>query len=902
MRPQSLPPQRRYNPRPDLNRIPEITTRFGGRPAEVPQAYHDFIASDADTCCNAVDDLGPYSHSSVADGDWSNPATWDAGTVPGVGAVVNVGHAVTYDVESDAKVKDINVEEAGTLRWATDRDTRLWVDTLLAYDNMIIGDGANPIPESTTPGKPRAEIVIHSTEAPGSTVRQGIVCKGASRAVGAEKASRLFSPRDIPAGSVAVTLDGVVGANWRKGDRIVIGATCNAGTSATDPQYTGPTQFYGPYQGVNGVRMQTEGFRLSHDELRTIVAIVGNTLVLDAPLQHAHVVTTRRLKRGQVRTRRPVVAMLSHSIRIRSEDPSSLQTRGHTMNMHHDDCQWWYVEFKDIGRTDTDPSLVNPDGTLARATNGGTVITNPNNVRGRYPIHLHWQGPYFGRKQSVVKGCSVWGENYPIPGWAITHHASRAAIEDCVVYNVRGAGIVSELGNEIGQWLNNTVMWCRGDGFAMSWGSRAELWQNHNGHAGVAYESQSRAILQQGNIATSSQDGWGFMQQNVDQLNRIPHQFSMRYQDPLASGKGSGSQNPVFFQDEETYGIEQAQIVDFHDNACYGCGVGFFIAHRQFTERTDNSPMISKGFDCIATERPFNLINYSFWYSFHDFLWTGPGFGTATRLGPVSWGMNFVNGHIEGFDIGFDEAGLGFNYAGFFIDLTFEDVPTEFTHFTGDFDIAEWEAENPGMTFPQDHSYYNLMGPWETDAQVSVPGERWAGILRRYQNLDSATDLPQAYPASPIGVDGVEPLPGTPKPYFYLDPTSDTSLGTTGIVSIKATISDAVGSRTAFTWVSSESFGPDKNARIIPNSRANGNTLENLVKRNGCYQDGGIWKTRCWFVDQDRLSGDYFQYPVDLVHHSSTDAGLLAANVVPPWMRPELPLRPEALGEPAAAP
>ena len=194
------------------------------------------------------------------------------------------------------------------------------------------------------------------------------------------------------------------------------------------------------------------------------------------------------------------------------------------------------------------------------------------------------------------------------------------------------------------------------------------------------------------------------------------------------------------------------------------------------------------------------------------------------------------------------------------------------------------------------------MGPWETDAQQSVAGVRWAGVLRRYQSLDSAADLPQPYPAAPIGPSDRDPLPGTTKPYFYLDPASDTTLGTSAIIAVKGTVVDQVGARKAYSWVSSESFGPSKSASIVPFTRDNKNSLDILVKRNGCYQEGGIWKTRCWFPDQDRLSGDYFQYPVDLILHSSMDAGLLAANVVASSVRPELPLRPEALGEPAAAP
>src|SRR5216117_1160603 len=58
-------------------------------------------------------------------GAWSAPATWEGGKVPAAGARVQVrtGHAVTYDVRSDAVIRSIHV--AGTLSFAPDRDTRL---------------------------------------------------------------------------------------------------------------------------------------------------------------------------------------------------------------------------------------------------------------------------------------------------------------------------------------------------------------------------------------------------------------------------------------------------------------------------------------------------------------------------------------------------------------------------------------------------------------------------------------------------------------------------------------------------------------------------------------------------------------------------------------------------------
>ena len=100
---------------------------------------------------------------------------------------------------------------------------------------------------------------------------------------------------------------------------------------------------------------------------------------------------------------------------------------------------------------------------------------------------------FIASPQVVFLGLTAWAApgQVPQPGWAIVHHGARAAIERCVVYNVRGAGIVSELGNEIGQWIDNVVAWARGDGFAFDWGFRLEQNQNHNGHANYDGQNES---------------------------------------------------------------------------------------------------------------------------------------------------------------------------------------------------------------------------------------------------------------------------------------------------------------------------------------------------------------------------------------------------------------------------
>src|SRR6516165_9960195 len=62
---------------------------------------------------------------STGSGLWSDATIWEGGRVPGAGARVQVrsGHAIIYDIQSDAAIRSIHI--AGTLQFDPNRDTRL---------------------------------------------------------------------------------------------------------------------------------------------------------------------------------------------------------------------------------------------------------------------------------------------------------------------------------------------------------------------------------------------------------------------------------------------------------------------------------------------------------------------------------------------------------------------------------------------------------------------------------------------------------------------------------------------------------------------------------------------------------------------------------------------------------
>ncbi|MGH2415513.1 MAG: hypothetical protein ACRDEA_17850, partial [Microcystaceae cyanobacterium] len=105
--------------------------------------------------------------------------------------------------------------------------------------------------------------------------------------------------------------------------------------------------------------------------------------------------------------------------------------------------------FYNLGRTDKSKPIDDVGTNIDGSAGGGT------NIRGRYPLHLHRTGVAdINGTSAEIKGNAVFGS----PGWGITHHESNADIENNVVFDVVGAGFMSESGTELGAWRNNIAI------------------------------------------------------------------------------------------------------------------------------------------------------------------------------------------------------------------------------------------------------------------------------------------------------------------------------------------------------------------------------------------------------------------------------------------------------------
>jgi len=410
---------------------------------------------------------GSETAAAVQSGPWSDPATW-GGALPGPGddVLVPAGVSVTYDLLDPGgeapltRLRYLRVD--GELRWATDRDTRLFVDTLFSSPSgrIAIGEPAEPLLAEFT-----AEIVIIADE-PMDLARdpnqlgRGFIPHGETRIEGADKTDFAAVASDAPAGATTLTLRDAPNG-WRPGDQLVLAGT---------------------YFDENGANDDNTRF---HDEVLTVVSVSGNVVTFTANATGAGLRFDHARPDGahfDPDDLNLYVANLTRNALLRSElDPGSPQAgappivfpsadetpvdpavrqRGHLMVMHNPNTIIRNAELRDFGRSFKDKLVDEPGTNLDGAPGAGA------NQRGRYALHLHRNLPRNNQPVDLtaatpaeIAGCVVQGS----PGWGFVHHDSYAVFEDNVAFDIVGAAFVQEAGNEIGLWRNNLSIKTTGD-------------------------------------------------------------------------------------------------------------------------------------------------------------------------------------------------------------------------------------------------------------------------------------------------------------------------------------------------------------------------------------------------------------------------------------------------------
>jgi G8 domain len=344
---------------------------------------------------------------SARSGAWSSSATWESGAVPGSGARVQIrpGHVVLYDLASDRQIRSIHV--AGTLRFASDRDTRLDVGLIKiqAGDDAsedgfdcdmhlpaVPAEGPTPTLEVGTldhpiPAGRTATIRLVAVDGLDPASTPAIVCCGGRMDLHGAPMSRTWVKlgADAQPGDVEIKL-AEAAEGWRPGDHVLITATRRE-------RKEGPTLRPSP------------GSTPAYSEERTVREVSPQWLTLDRPLTFEHAGS------GELRGE---VANLSRNVVVTSADPA--RSRGHTM--YH-------------------------RGSTGSISYAGFVGLGKEGVKGRYPIHFHLVG-------DSMRGTSVVGASIVDSGnrWITIHGTNDLVVRDCVGYRAVGHGFFFEDGTE----------------------------------------------------------------------------------------------------------------------------------------------------------------------------------------------------------------------------------------------------------------------------------------------------------------------------------------------------------------------------------------------------------------------------------------------------------------------
>ncbi len=412
-----------------------------------------------------------FSMTSVADGDWSSPQTWEPARIPRHDdrVLIRRGTTVRYDVKSDAVIRLVQV--VGTLQFADNRDTELNVGLLKVQNSDTcsengfacdfhdvnaagepIGLPAGPLPalligtlDKPIPADVTARVRLHYLDGMDKNDAPAIACCSARMEIHGAPLSRTWVKlaADIQPGGREILL-AEAASGWRVGDEVIITASTRGSRGRT---------FRNAADAVN-------------TEKRRIAQIDGQRLTLDRPVDKAHLGSGEFLSE---------VANLSRNVVIESADPDGV--RGHTVYHRFSQGGISYARFAHLGK---------------------------EGVLGRYAIHYHVVGDTM--RGSRVQGAAIVDSHNR---WVTIHGTQYLIVRDCVGYGSVGHGFFLEDGTEVynlldrnlgvhayrGRPLPNQVLsFDPNDGAAFWWGNgRNTLTRNvscENDEYGYRYDMQ----------------------------------------------------------------------------------------------------------------------------------------------------------------------------------------------------------------------------------------------------------------------------------------------------------------------------------------------------------------------------------------------------------------------------
>lgn len=521
----------------------------GARPATIPvQSHHSRSLA-------ALDKVAPPSGvRAVRSGAWSDPGTW-GGRRPAGGAVfIPNGVSVVVDAVDAARLKSVRVE--GCLEMSSRVNSRITAETvyIAPKGEFVAGAPTAPLPPTIT-----AEIIFPDLGPINASIDPMLLGKGfisASRVgiYGATKSPRAQFQRAPRKGEQSIAL-AAAPVGWRVGDRLVV-----TGTRWIARQYNGDTKT---------LTAPTE------DEVRYVKAISGAMLTLDAPLSFDHPSPDGSMQ--------GYVLNYSRNFRFATENGAKapVAQRGHAMAM----SPQTYIqgaEFFEMGRTDKSVRAIDAGliGTTVRRDNTTTFYApSPTaNVKGRYGFHLHQVGFPADDMAPVIRDSAVWGS----PGWGFAQHSSKAFFFRNNTFNTFGAGFVSESGDELGAWVENSAV--RAVGLPRLVKDGADVAAFDLARTGDGFWLQGRMIRMHRNLAAGMMSGMGyvFMHRGTDLAGARP--LSLDFINAQLCTPGASRNRDQL--------LDNPQIQQFTDNEAFAAYTGFHVVKSNPTTSHDMRSVI----------------------------------------------------------------------------------------------------------------------------------------------------------------------------------------------------------------------------------------------------------------------------------------------------------------------
>jgi len=633
------------------------------------------------------------THTAVQSGPWFAPTTWNTGTVPGDAAIVYIPNGLTVDYEgsSNAHVFAIRVDGRFACTQSTNgQTTKLKFDTFIGTHMSKVEFEA----KDSTDGNILVEIAPFDIEAHKAgtsgypqvwnTAAQSHFQDGDSvlmitRTVGPD--NRFNSYQDALAGNTTVTASaptlvsdgvGVMGRyHWDStqlslglvvmGELEILGREkLNMAGLATDALRNQPVlELNATPSGweVGDSLVVTSGGNWgasqNGEDVAVIQSINGTTITCSSDLDKNH--------EGRLQdSLQCYVGNLSRNITFRSIIPDTVTQRGHLMAMHNNaNIQIRNATFKDMGRTDKSrllddmiwshwlqPKVFNSKiSALGQECAEMEVlpVREVTNMRGRYSIHLHKTGAKLGDSLVYVTGNVVWGN----PGWGITHHDSYADVSRNVVFEVIGAGIVSETGSELGFWDDNLVV-------DVAQGHNADLYEAALFHddylfSGQALAMKGRAVLCRGNVIANARVGVGIINMNpsINNLDRLDSRALATVRPGFEFDQFPLDHNGYSIEEDGVMPVEAALVME--NTTIINCYQGLRSIERDMGVNHE-SRSIFDGFKCWGINQGLS-ITYQADYSFRDVFISGRN---TNSVGAFLWkhSHNHVFERIKMVDLG----------------------------------------------------------------------------------------------------------------------------------------------------------------------------------------------------------------------------------------------------------